>query len=1018
MSLIAWYPLNGNKLDYSGNDYHLYTHGTTSDLIESTNGKIGKCYEVGAIAKTVRLSSDAVKGFKDDCSMFCWINVKQLANTNTANGVVTNHEHTDSAPYGMGITLKAIDTNNFRVSCNTAYVGGGRTYHTYYGNTNLNLNKWYHIGFTYCEKTKKLNFYVNGKLDGTHTIPSDKVMAYKVQPISIFGWSLTNLDSANYRPAQKINDVRIYNEELSPKVINEISKGNILHYNFNKQEEPTTNLINKTYIDTTTVTSPIWKNNHSLTFIRGSATTSGIYIKDTLAASANTVYTLSYKIRKISGNITNIRGHYNDNVINIKTVIDGKVVADYRNSNTITNDWSTHEISFTFKTSASATNFYYLWIQPNFGGTDSTSKFEVWDIQLEKRDHKTQFTTSSRSGIICDNSGFGNNCILNDKSPSWNEDSGLGSGCYSFDSNIDQYMILPQTVKVSDEITVNVWAYKDNWNISANETLISCTESGGWNMNFNIDGAGKLTFATYLGAYQFPQINLSEIKTGWNMLTLTCDGRYTKAYLNGVLKSTIDKGSKVPISYNATNTVFLGAEAASNTTTPENKRFNGKISDVKIFATALNQEDISSMYKTKFSISNKGEFMANEFIETYFAPTLVDYSVWKDGQTGSIGVWSQNGATSENNRIIKDNPNGNPDIVWATITNDSTSDGDGGWNVSNISIDNTKKYRFTCWVRRENVGNGRTYWGCQGGVVCNLSNGTVNDNPYFSNPLIGEAPELQDNWCLFVGYIHPHTYSLTTSDSTNGIYRYDTKARVRGVSDFKWTPTAKVGGIRSYLFYSTSQQEKQFWYRPRFEVCDGNEPTIDELLNCSEHYPLLNINSSISFNNNSTIKCRELKEIGMPIRYIKDYLNGSNLNTGSHWVEIKAISNNKNVALGKTVTTNGTSTNANRVTNGNIDSGEYLGFDTGSSVLDWVQIDLGSIMEVDYVHVWHYHLDVRKYNSTKTEVSSDGKNWITIFDSNYEGTYIETAKGRISPIIKNNFSIKQNTLNANQFIEN
>ena len=41
MSLIAWYPLNGDTKDYSGNAYNLTNNGATSNA----SGKIGSCYE-------------------------------------------------------------------------------------------------------------------------------------------------------------------------------------------------------------------------------------------------------------------------------------------------------------------------------------------------------------------------------------------------------------------------------------------------------------------------------------------------------------------------------------------------------------------------------------------------------------------------------------------------------------------------------------------------------------------------------------------------------------------------------------------------------------------------------------------------------------------------------------------------------------------------------------------------------------------------------------------------------------
>jgi prepilin-type N-terminal cleavage/methylation domain-containing protein len=59
-----------------------------------------------------------------------------------------------------------------------------------------------------------------------------------------------------------------------------------------------------------------------------------------------------------------------------------------------------------------------------------------------------------------------------------------------------------------------------------------------------------------------------------------------------------------------------------------------------------------------------------------------------------------------------------------------------------------------------------------------------------------------------------------------------------------------------------------------------------------------------------------------------------------------------------------------------------------------VTVDLGSVRNVSVVKVWHYYNDARTYNATKTEVSTDNTNWLTVFDSASSGTYPESATGR------------------------
>lgn len=131
------------------------------------------------------------------------------------------------------------------------------------------------------------------------------------------------------------------------------------------------------------------------------------------------------------------------------------------------------------------------------------------------------------------------------------------------------------------------------------------------------------------------------------------------------------------------------------------------------------------------------------------------------------------------------------------------------------------------------------------------------------------------------------------------------------------------------------------------------------------------------------------------VRYIRDSIGftGNTVNTGKHWVEIQAYSNAVNVALGKTVTTNGTGTNLAYITNGNIATSEYASATIGSGDV-YVQIDLGQVYDnLEYLVVHHYYGDSRSYKGNKTEVSEDGITWVKLFDSDITGLYVETANG-------------------------
>ena len=126
-------------------------------------------------------------------------------------------------------------------------------------------------------------------------------------------------------------------------------------------------------------------------------------------------------------------------------------------------------------------------------------------------------------------------------------------------------------------------------------------------------------------------------------------------------------------------------------------------------------------------------------------------------------------------------------------------------------------------------------------------------------------------------------------------------------------------------------------------------------------------------------------------RYIRDWLDGSTSNSGKHWLEVRAVLDGVNISQGKPVTSNGTGARLGKVTDGTTDNGAYA-YVTGASPA-WVQVDLGAIEEIDEVQVWHYNADGRTYYGTKTEVSIDGVNWFSLFDSEYDGLYQETPAG-------------------------
>ncbi len=196
---------------------------------------------------------------------------------------------------------------------------------------------------------------------------------------------------------------------------------------------------------------------------------------------------------------------------------------------------------------------------------------------------------------------------------------------------------------------------------------------------------------------------------------------------------------------------------------------------------------------------------------------------WKNNWvlgTGTIPFFNNNGSPEENNRILGVNPHGDSAMLWECV-NDSGNNGDGGWNTDYISVDNTKSYRYTVWVKRTGSNNGTTYHGTQN--VNNLD-GTANSNPYFWT---GDLPQL-NQWYLLVGVIHSSGYTGNYS-GVSGVYDINGNKVISG-TEFKWANTTTTSRFRSYLYYATDTSVRQYFYNPIVQILDGNESSILDII--------------------------------------------------------------------------------------------------------------------------------------------------------------------------------------------
>jgi hypothetical protein len=571
MALIAHYKLDdlsssvGSSLSYQNN----------SGKLTTASGKLGDGYKRNAYGDgTDYLLSNENIFLSSSFTMTCWAYV--TAASTSANGLVTNHNH--SLNSGAGITVKYISANDYRISCNTG-TGSGRTFNTYYGTSNIK-DRWAHLTVRYESNSNNLSLWVDGVLEFSTTYS----MYCKPDPLAIHSWSLGYNASTAYRPGAIIDDVRIYDHALSLKEVQELAKAKVLHYTFNDFQEPTENLITYDFPSFSawsgfTGTSTIFNENGYFGVKLLGETSGGVRwaYPNTVSATPNTKYTIS-SILKWNGtyphpNYWYIREYRSDN-----SQIREYGVFDIPGLSA--NVW--HNVQKTITTHSECASFRVEAYQ-------YTSPCEIWrgNLQVEKKDHATPFVNGTRTGTVLDSSGQDNDATLAlATTPKWTSDSKLGTGAVDL-SALGKYLTLPKSSIGTGSLTncsISFWRKR--------------SRTGSW-IGFNSSvPSGSYVMATSNGTGAF--YNSTDV------------GTTPKIYINGVLGTVPANDDNwnhyVITGVNISNwaNIYLNAYNVNGT---NSWQFAGNVDDIRIYSTALTDEQVLELYQTRASLDGQGNLL-------------------------------------------------------------------------------------------------------------------------------------------------------------------------------------------------------------------------------------------------------------------------------------------------------------------------------------------------------------------------------------------------------------------------
>lgn len=154
--------------------------------------------------------------------------------------------------------------------------------------------------------------------------------------------------------------------------------------------------------------------------------------------------------------------------------------------------------------------------------------------------------------------------------------------------------------------TVSMWVYNND--VSGRSILFgNYGLTGGF---FNIEKTTSETVRFYWnGSPDKTFTNSTLTASVFTHLVITRNGNTVKCYINGNLTDTSTTALTGTIPSTATN-FRIGSDNRTGTT-----MFKGSLSDFRLYATALSEEDVLELYRTAAKVSNKNEMLCYEIKE-------------------------------------------------------------------------------------------------------------------------------------------------------------------------------------------------------------------------------------------------------------------------------------------------------------------------------------------------------------------------------------------------------------------
>ena len=635
MSLQVWLPLNGDLHNQGLNNLTITNNGTTIN----NNGKIGRCYYFNGDKQWLQFSTSLGNFYNNDWSFAAWLKPTD----STRSVIISEYNGAGASNVAIELTVARVVRIYWNGSPDINFTTAG----------GLPINEWTHLTIT--KQNSIFKIYFNGILKQTYTYNGTlSTRISNCQPRIGDDYRGNSANTVSYQGY--MNDFRLYNHCLSAAEVVEIAKGLVLHYKLNNNglgnENYWTN--GKPQVDTWTHFSD-YPNELRTTVARQSTYASqpiavlNEYTEMKFLSTRKQVNNGAIQLQKVQRYTSTVNGMcpilenltegeyftisyelYISSPVAVAFSIAGRINGAIKQNsssrfqvstiNTWTKISQSIQITSDFDKSNITADVNYLLAVLSFidvlGVTTSDEVLiRIRNIKLERGQEATSWTPARADfghiddNIIYDYSGYGNNGTIVGKLTAT-----TGSPRYGITTQFPgsgNYIKVTPFYFDTPDWSISFWYNNPTDVTSAWESFISLSKNNGSDANkkmallFNNDDKDNIWCKVNSGGGRTIPIKVNT----WTHLTLTSEG---KLYEDGVLKNnSISPGENITGAYD----LLLGARASASGATSTLFQYSGKMSDFRIYATALTSEQVADLYHTSMSIDNQGNVYARELIE-------------------------------------------------------------------------------------------------------------------------------------------------------------------------------------------------------------------------------------------------------------------------------------------------------------------------------------------------------------------------------------------------------------------